>query len=140
MSEKIKEASPKQAGEFFVRLPRGELLCHRVQQHSGGSLGDFVRNEALMLSERLSLPVTEAAMTGAGIHPGDYVVVEKGKFAEGDILAVRLGEAVLIRRYFRAANRIRLECEPPTQPTIIVEADTPGFVILGRVIQTIREM
>ncbi|NOX35916.1 MAG: hypothetical protein GXO78_00090 [Calditrichaeota bacterium] len=140
MNKKMRQHTQESTAESFVKLPRGEFLLQQVRGLSTRSLGDFVRNETLEMTERLPLQVTDDAMVGAGIRAGDYVIVEKGKFAEGDILAVRLGDAVLIRRYYRAANRIRLECDPATRQTLIVEADTPGFAILGRVVQIIREV
>ncbi len=124
----------------FIQVPRGEFLIETLQQYQGRSLGDFVQNRVTHLPQRLTLLVTDDSMAGAGICHGDYVVVENGRYEEGDILAVQLGDKIAVRRYFRAARRIRLESVPPGRETIIVEVDTPGVTILGRVVQVVKEM
>ncbi len=135
-----KKQQTREEGHQFIQVPRGEFLVETVRQSNGRSVGDFVRNLATEIADRLTLPVEDNSMAGAGIHSGDFVVVERGKFSEGDILAVQLGEKVVVRRYFRAARRIRLESAPPGRETIIIEANTPGVTILGRVVQIVKEM
>jgi len=137
----IQNAETEKKSEEFFRLPRAEFLIEEVRRNASLSLGDLSQNERLKDDSRTTLLVERVDMQGAGIQPGDYVVIKhQREYQEGDILAVRLGGETLIRRYFRAANRIRLECDPPSRQTIIVETDTPGFAILGRVVQVIREV
>ncbi len=137
----IQNAETEKKNEEFFRLPRAEFLVEEVRRNKSLNLGDLSQNERLKDDSRTTLLVETQDMQGAGIQPGDYVVIkQQAEYQEGDILAVHLGEETLIRRYFRAANRIRLECDPPSGQTIIVETDTPGFSILGRVVQIIREV
>ena len=124
----------------FIEVPRGEFWVKAVQGSQGRTLGDFIQNRSAQLPERLTLPVADDSMAGVGIQAGDFVVIERGRYTEGDILAVQLGDTVVIRRYFRAALRIRLESAPPGRETIIIEADAPGVVILGRVVQVVKEI
>ncbi len=135
-----KKKQPSAERHQFIEVPRGEFLVETVRQSRGHSLGDFVQNRSTRLADRLTLPVEDNSMAGAGIQAGDFVVVENGRYSEGDILAVQLGDKVVVRRYFRAARRIRLESAPPGRETIIIEADTPGVTILGRVVQVVKEM
>ncbi len=140
MRKKQNHKSIAPDGAQFVQLPKGEFLLEAVRQDPRRSLGEFVQNRPLHLPERLTLQVDDNSMAGADIHAGDFVVVEAGKFVEGDILAVQLGEKIVIRRYFKTARRIRLESVPPGRETIIIEANTPGVRILGRVVQVVKEI
>lgn len=140
--KQINQAQPHASGEDFFRLPRAEFLVENIRRDASLNLGDLTRNSSITDSRHFPLQIENNDLQGAGIRAGDYLLIETGNpvYTEGDILAVQLGEHILFRRYFRAANRIRLECDPPSGQTIIVEADTPGFTILGRVVQIIREV
>ncbi len=138
--EKKKKRTSATEDNQFITLPRGEFLVEAVRQTHHRLLGDFVQNQSASIPDRLTIAVEDNSMAGAGIQSGDFVVVERGKYAEGDILAVQLGDKTVVRRYFRAARRIRLESAPPGRETIIVESNTPGVTILGRVVQVVKEV
>lgn len=130
-----------QAREEFFRLPRVEFLLQEASPAEGGEIGKLVMNERLEMADRFSMEVPDSRMADAGICKGDYVVIQRRKnYRPGDLLAVKLGEKAFIRRYFPTANRIRLECATPDRQTMILDMDTPGFVILGCVVQVIREI
>ncbi len=136
-----KQSAPPRPVEEFFRLPRAEYLIEDLQSGATKNLGDWVQNQREESADRFTLAMEDDLMKGAGIQCGDYVVIHKERdFNEGDILAVQLGDKTIVRRYFRAAERIRLECDPASRQTIIVEKSTPGFQILGRVVQIIREI
>ena len=62
-------------------------------------------------------------MTGAGIDPGDLVVVRKQETAEdGEIVVALVDGENTLKRYFRdeAHQRIRLHPENPTMDDIYV--------------------
>ena len=127
--------------EAFLRLPRVEFLLEQLDRRLKGGVGKMVTNPQMELTDRFSMAVPDNRMADVGICKGDYVVIQRRKkYLEGDVLAVRLGERVFIRRYFRSANRIRLECGTPDRQTMILDTDTPGFSILGNVVQVIREL
>ena len=128
-------------GEEFFRIPRAEFLLENCSALKKRSLGELVVNASHNSPQRFTLPVEDNTMCGAGLHHGDVVVVQPRKeYQEGALLAFALGERVLIRRFFLNGKRVRLESDPPTGQTIIAELDTPGFQILGQVIQILREL
>lgn len=128
--------------EQFLRLPKAEFI---IERNKGNPLprqiGSMVKNEMVHEDRRKSIKVVEAGMEKSGIEKGNYVVVEKcDEYYEGEILAVQLGERILIRRLYNAKGRLRLEGDSPNIRTIIVEDRTPGFSVLGRVVQVIKEI
>ncbi|GEM_PF-1855901 len=134
------------SNEEFFRLPRIEFLLQHSDQKKLGTrnneeIGKMVVNHKLELSDRFSLLVEDNRMAGDGIRKGDYVVIQhKPDYRDGEIVAVQLGRKIMVRRLFRNASRIRLECPPPAPQTIILDQETPGFSILGSVIQVIKEI
>ena len=128
--------------EEFFRVPKAEFI---IERHKGESLpkeiGSLVENDKINIPNRMSIPISNDDMQKSGIHNGDFVVIEKSEdYFENEILAVQFDDRVLIRRLFNTKGRLRLECDSPTKPTIIIENKTPGFAILGRVIQVIKEL
>ena len=126
---------PAADAEEFFRLPRMEDL---LAEHRG-DLGARVVNNRIQSTERFSMAVGDNHMSRVGLSKGDNVVVQRqAQYDDGDIVAVRLGEKTTIRRYFRVLQRIRLETADPDAGTTIVDFTTPGFAILGKVVQVIR--
>ena len=86
------------------------------------------------------LQVKGQSMIDDGIHDGDYVVVqEKDVPSNGDtvVALVNNGEATL-KKYYKEANRIRLQPANSTMEPIYVEAGTP-IKIQGVLIGLIRK-
>ncbi len=136
---KQKSDSSKQKREEFFRLPRAESLLARRSEDAAGDIEKIVVNNRLELSDRFTINVEDNRMAEAGIHKGDFVVVQQKKnYPDGDIVVVKLGERMFIRRYFHSINRVRLECNTPDRQSMILDENTPGFSILGSVIQVIR--
>lgn len=128
--------------EEFFRVPKVEFI---IERHKGEPLpqeiGSVVENDKINIPNRMSIHISDGDMEKSGIHNGDFVVIEKSEdYFENEILAVQFDDRVLIRRLFNTKGRLRLECDSPTKPTIIIENKTPGFAILGRVIQVIKEL
>ncbi len=129
------------AEEEFFQIPRAELLYDNQKKIGLGGIETMVRNESIRISDRFSLLVDDNRMAAAGICKGDYAVIQKDTpIEEGDIIAIKLGNKTLVRRYFLADKRIRLECTTPNRQTMILDKNTPGFSILGTVVQVIREI
>jgi SOS-response transcriptional repressor LexA len=128
--------------EEFLRVPKAEFI---IERHKGNSvplqIGSLVKNDSMSITNRISLEVKESGMEKSGIREGDHVVVEKNEqYYEGEILAIQLDERILLRRLYNTKGRLRLESDSRNLPIIIVENRTPGFSILGRVVQVIKEL
>ena len=128
--------------EEFFRIPKAEFILERQKGNPlPKEIGSLVENDSINVQNRMSIQITDDDMEKSGIHKGNFVVVEKSEdYFESEVLAVRFDERILIRRLYNTNGRLRLECDSPNKPTIIVENKTPGFSILGRVIQVIKEL
>lgn len=134
-----KSNKKQQKREEFFRLPRAEAILAREGKDIAGDIEKLVVNDRLELSDRTTLLVEDNRMADAGIHKGDFVVVQlRKRYHEGDVVAVKLGERIFIRRYFQSIKRVRLECNTPDRQSMILDEHTPGFSILGSVTQVIR--
>ena len=140
-NEEPSNKAVQSSGEEFFQLPRAEYLVEEVQKNHVQQISDLVTNPSLQMTNCFTLQVKDNHMKGADIQEGDYVVAEKqATYPEGCVLAVRLGNRQLVRRYFRTGGRIQLQCDPPSRQIIIVEDHTPDFQILGQVVHVIREI
>jgi len=121
------------AGEVAAGLPRlavqseGDVMT--LDEAAGARPGDFL------------LRVKGESMVGAGINPGDYVVVRPASEVEnGSIAVVLVGtdEATVKRFYRENDGSVRLVPENPDMAEIIVDpAETPVSII-GRVSGVVR--
>ncbi|RMF57142.1 MAG: hypothetical protein D6748_11870 [Calditrichaeota bacterium] len=101
----------------------------------------MIINPRQLCTDRFSLQVEDNRMRDDGICKGDYVVIQKqNHYHDGEIVAAQIGNRILIRRYFEKSSSVRLECPPPSKQTLIIDKSTPGFTILGSVVQVIREI
>ena len=93
---------------------------------AGGDQGEFV------------LTVTGDSMVKAGIHDGDHVVVRQQETArDGEIVVALVGDAeATVKRFFREADRVRLEPESDDFEPII-SADVK---LLGKVVGVLRRV
>jgi len=87
------------------------------------------------------LRVKGQSMTGAGIFDGDYVLVDKAaQPIRGDVVVAVIGDDATIKKFYPDKQHIRLEPENDQFGPIIVERNTPGFYIAGRVVGLMRRM
>jgi repressor LexA len=118
-------------------VPAGAPLL--AEENVEGSIA--VDTTFLPSGETFSLRVVGESMIGAGIVDGDYVVVRKQDFADsGDIVVAVIGDEATVKRYYPEPECIRLEPENEAFGPIIVETDTPGFYIAGKVVGLLRRM
>ncbi len=83
------------------------------------------------------LRVKGESMIGAGILDGDYVVVHGQPTAvNGDIVVAQLGDEATVKRFFKEADRIRLQPENPTMEPIY----SRDVAVLGKVVAVFRRM
>lgn len=91
--------------------------------------------------ETFTLRVKGESMIGAGIADGDFVVVRRQNTAEpGDIVVAVIGDEATVKRFHPEADSVRLEPENDAFGPIIVERDTPGFYLAGKVVGLLRRM
>jgi repressor LexA len=93
---------------------------------------DIVREDSTFV-----LRVKGDSMTGAGIFDGDFVVVRQQQTAEnGDIVVAMLGDEATVKRYFREAERIRLQPENDSMEPIY----SRDVSVVGKVVAVFRRM
>lgn len=79
------------------------------------------------------------AMTGAGIHDGDIVIVDRSlKPASGKVVIAVLNGEMLIRRLEKTFNKIRLLPETSKLAAIDVDVSSNEFAIWGVVTYSIH--
>lgn len=79
------------------------------------------------------------AMTGAGIHDGDIVIVDRSlKPVSGKVVIAVLNGEMLIRRMEKTFNKLRLIPETPKLATIEIDASCDSFAIWGVVTWSIH--
>jgi len=83
------------------------------------------------------LRVKGDSMVDAGILDGDYVVVRQQATADnGDIVVAMLEDEATVKRFYREADRIRLQPENPTMDPIYAR----DVSVLGKVVAVFRRM
>jgi repressor LexA len=104
--------------------------------------GSFLIDREFVPGEEVfSLRVQGDSMVDAGIFDGDFVLVKKQPMASpGDMVVAQIGDEATVKRFFPEKRRIRLEPANVNYGPIIVEKNTPGFTIAGKVIGLLRRM
>jgi repressor LexA len=76
-------------------------------------------------------------MINAGIYDGDLLVVRRQQTANnGDIVVARLEDEATVKRFFKEADRVRLQPENPTMEPIY----TRDVTIEGVALAVIRKL
>jgi repressor LexA len=86
-------------------------------------------------SDAFLLEVKGDSMTGMGIMPGDYVIVEpadEGDIQNGEIVAARVDGDATVKRYFANGGQLVLEPANTGYAPILVHEHN-DFTVLGRV-------
>lgn len=113
-----------------------------------GAAADDYMERGIDLNEQLIrnkpatffMRVSGSSMINAGIFDGDIVIVDRSiKPANGKIVIAVIDGEMLIRRYERTINKLRLIPETPKLATIEV-SEFMGFKIWGVVICVIRSL
>lgn len=88
-----------------------------------------------------ALRVEGDSMRGAGIYPGDHVVVRRQSAAEnGDIVVALVDDEATVKRFFHEQRRIRLQPENNTMKPIYLEPDDAELQLLGKVVGVLRRL
>ncbi len=104
--------------------------------------GDLAVDDFYVSDENVfALKVRGDSMKDAGIFDGDSVFVRQQPTAEaGDVIVAIIGDEATVKYYYPEKKRIRLEPANENFGPIIIEENTPGFRITGKVIGLIRKM
>src|SRR5260221_2430242 len=112
-----------------------------------GAAADDYMERGIDLNEQLIrnkpatffMRVIGEAMTGAGIFNGDVVIVDRSvKAVNGKVIIATLNGEMLIRRFEKNFNRIRLVPEAPKLSPIDVDVSGAEFSIWGVVTYVIH--
>ena len=127
--------------EFFDIPLLGMVRANSKNSFSGDyNLNELVSNFENTNQDTITLEVLDDAMSHSGIIKGDYITVDLRLHPQNaDIVVVKLGERFYIRRYFQENNRIRLETSDTHPSPLVIERNTPGFQILGKVLSLSRQ-
>lgn len=88
-----------------------------------------------------SLRITGDSMIGAGLFPGDYVIVrQQDTAAPGNIVVVLLGEEATVKFLRQHGHEFILEAANPAYAPIVLTAQIPPPCILGRVVGLYRPL
>ncbi len=88
-----------------------------------------------------ALEVEGESMVGAGILPGDYVIVDgNGNVRNGAIAAVGIGDEATVKRVFIGQGQVRLKAENPDFEDIILDRNSPEFALYGPVVGVMRKL
>jgi repressor LexA len=133
------ESDPVTAAEPVIEVPLlGLVAAGRPILSEANREGAVPIHRSLLKknAQYFALRVRGDSMIGAGIVDGDIAVIEKQETAENrEIVVAQVGdEAVTLKRFFKEANRIRLEPENAAYKPIY----TQHARILGRLAHIIR--
>jgi len=88
-----------------------------------------------------ALRIRGDSMKDAGIFDGDRLFVRQQPTADpGDIVVAIIGDEATVKYYYLEKDKIRLEPANENYRPIIIEKDTPGFQIAGKVTGLLRKM
>lgn len=131
---------PATAGVSTMLVP----LLGRVQAGALSAAVEDLEGYVPVQSSRspgrlFALRVRGESMTGAGIQPGDVVVVRRQATAEpGDIVVALIEDEATVKRLRVRRNRVELHPENPAFEVIVPEPDE--LRLLGKVIEVRRQL
>ncbi len=115
------------------RVPAGAL--DEAIEDPAGYLPVDARGAAA--GDLFALRVRGESMTGAGILPGDLVIVRRQPTAaNGDVVVARVGDEATVKTFRTRGRRVELHPENPAFEPIVLDAGE--VVILGKVIEVRR--
>lgn len=109
-----------------------------AQQNLMGSLSF---SQLFGLQDRFAVQVMGESMIEAGIHEGDFVVVQRTtEFRDGDIVVAMIEGEATVKRFERdKQGRILLCPENPRFEPIVVDEQTSDFRMAGLVVGVVRK-
>ena len=132
--------------EGFISIP---FISQKI---SAGYGEDYLSDDSITL-RRIQIPESMArgvsdkstlvsaevkgdSMIDANIYPGDYVFFSKGMIKGEGIYVIAFAGDIMVKRlsFDTGGNKLTIISENHNYPTRVVEADTDGVRILGKVI------
>ena len=125
-------AAPTRLVPLLGRVPAGSLDI-AIEDREG-----YIPTQSHHAADELfGLRVRGESMTGAGILPGDIVVVRRQAVADaGDIVVARVGDEATVKRLRIRSHGVELHPENPAFAPII--PDPAELTLLGKVIEVRR--
>ena len=86
-----------------------------------------------------ALRVKGQSMVEAGIRDGDIVLARPNlPLDQGAVVVALIGDEATVKYYYTEREHIRLEPANPSFGPIIIEKETPGFFVAGKVVGLYR--
>ena len=126
----------------FFNVPLLGIVRAGFPETSSGDydLSDLISNFQNLDKQSITLEIMDNAMFKAGILQGDFLTVNlNSKPKNGDIVVVKLGERIFARKFYYHEDRFRLETADEYPTSLVVEANTPGFELIGKVSSITRQ-
>lgn len=99
----------------------------------------LIDSDLFPAGDGFALRVKGLSMIEDGINDGDIVLARPDlPLNNGAIVVALLGDEATVKRYYPECNRVRLQPSNENFGPIIVESDTPGFRIVGKVVGLYR--
>lgn len=104
-------------------------------------LGEIITNSRKNARRNINVRAADDGLADAGIFKDDFLTVHiDAALKDGDIAVIRLGYKIYIRKIYFDKKRVRLESETGNPAPLIIDRETPGFEIVGKVVTVIREL
>ena len=136
-------STSKTLDQEFYNIPLfGEVRVENKEHFQGDyDLGEIITNSPKSARQSLNVRAADDGLAGAGIFQNDFLTVQLDvPLTDNDIAVVKLGSKIYIRKIFFEKKRIRLETDSGTPSPFIIDRETPGFEIIGKVTTVIREL
>jgi phage repressor protein C with HTH and peptisase S24 domain len=105
------------------------------------SIGEVIENFRRRNSSSVTLMAMDDGLVFTGILPGDYLTVDlKIRPVNGDIVAMKLGGRLFVRKVYFDGRFLRMESDPERPAPFIIEQNAPGFELIGKVVNIFREL
>lgn len=141
LSRGIELVHPTETPGGTIRVPvigsiAAGLPLTAVENIEGEILLD---REHFPYGEGFALRVKGRSMVEAGIMDGDLVIARPDLPVErGSIVVALIGDEATVKKYYPERDHVRLEPANPHFGPIIVDKDSPGFRIAGKVVGLYR--
>lgn len=127
---------PEGAGILYVPI-LGRVQAGALTTAVEETEGFITVSQSRGRGDLFALRVRGESMTGAGILPGDIVIVRPQSTADsGDIVVALVGDEATVKRLHLDRQRVELYAENPEFPPIIPASQE--IIILGKVIEVRR--
>lgn len=141
-------AQPERSARGRRAFPDSRALPILGRIAAGGPLlaaenleGSLDAGTLLRARPDFALRVQGESMRGAGILPGDLVLVQRDADPrDGEIVVALIGDEATVKRIYRERDRVVLRPENPDFEPIRIDESSPPLRLLGRVVGVYREM